>query len=449
MKISRLILASGMLAGWLGFVAPVHAQGTVYVVHGIPGEDIGAPTDLPVDITVNGACAIEGFVFGDIVGPLPFDAGVYDVEIALANADTPCANDPVISAPGIEVEDGQNYSIVAHLNEAGGPTASVLVNNLDSSRISSRVNVAHLAAAPRVDIKLKRKYAWWSRGKVIRDVGNGEQADVGVVSGTYDVTIAPAGSRHPVFGPIPVSLERDTSYGVYAVGSLATGSFTLLVTTLEDATPPPASAFIVHGIPGVDLGLDPALPVDVSVNGECVLPDFTFGDIVGPLDLPEGTYDLAIGLANASAPCSEDPVIAADGVALEGGISYSIVAHLTETGMPTASVFENDLHAGRFIAGLNVFHTAAAPRVDVNLQRTNKKRWKRSIRNIGNGEAKDTLLWRGSWDASISPAGSRSPVFGPVTLDLQDRTVYLVYAVGSLANDTFTVLLTATDAKEY
>ena len=449
MKISNSLVTLGLLAGWLGFATPVQAQGTVYVVHGIPGEDIGAPTDLPVDVTVNGACAIEGFVFGDIIGPLPFDAGLYDIEVALANAETPCANDPVISASGIEVEDGQNYSIVAHLDEAGGPTASVFVNNLDASRYSSRVNVAHVAAAPRVDIKLKRSYAWWSRGNKIRDVGNGEQADVRVRRGQYDVTIAPAGSRHPVFGPIPVLLERNTAYGVYAVGSLATGSFTLLVTTLEDATPPPASAFVVHGIPGVDLGLDPALPVDVSVNGECALPGFTFGEIVGPLELPEGTYDLAIGLANAETPCSEDPVIAADGVALAGGESYSIVAHLTEGGMPTASVFENDLYAGRYIAGLNVFHTAAAPRVDVKLQRTNKKHWKRSIRDIGNGEAADTLLWRGSWDASISPAGTKTPVLGPVTLDLQDRTVYLVYAVGSLTNSSFTLLVAATDAKEY
>lgn len=449
MNFLRSIAAIGLIAGLLGLAAPVHAQGTVYVVHGIPGQDLGAPAELPVDVSVNGACAIEGFEFGDIIGPLPFDAGIYDIEVALANADDPCGNDAVINAPGIEIEDGQNYSIVAHLDEHGGPTASVIVNNLKASRFSSRVNVAHLAAAPRVDVKLKRSSAWWSRGKKIRGVSNGDFTDVGVTRGNYDVTIAPAGSRHPVFGPVSVPLEGDTAYGVYAVGTLASGSFTLLLTTLEDATPPPASAYVVHGIPGVDLGLDPALPVDVSVNGECALPGFTFGEIVGPIELPEGTYDLAISLADETAPCSADPVISAEGVALESGVSYSIVAHLSEALTPTASVFENDLHAGRFIAGLNVFHTAAAPRVDVNLQRTNNKRWKRSIRDIGNGEAQDTLLFRGSWDASISPAGIKNPVFGPVTLDLQDRTAYLVYAVGSLANDSFTVLLLATDAKEY
>jgi hypothetical protein len=229
------------------------------------------------------------------------------------------------------------------------------------------------------------------------------------------------------------------------VGSLASGSFTLLVTTLEDATPPPASAYIVHGIPGKDLGLHPELPVDVSVNGECALPGFQFGEIVGPLELPAGSYDLAISLANVQSPCSEEPVISAKGVSLASGSSYSIVAHLNEQFKPTASVFENDLWASRYVAGLNVFHAAAAPRVDVNLQRSNNKRWKRSIRNIGNGESKDTLLWRGGWDVSINPAGSHVTVFGPARLDLQERTVYLVYAVGSLENDTFQLLIETTD----
>ena len=194
------------------YTAPAFAQGTVYVVHGIPGEDLGAPTDLPVDVSVNGACALEGFVVGDIVGPLAFEAGSYDIEISLANADTPCGNEAVISAGGIPVEDGGNYSIVAHLDEGGAPTASVIVNNLDTSAYSSRLNVAHLAAAPRVDIKLadRKSWLWWLRPQVIRDVGNGEFTDISVRPRNYNVSTAPAGPRPPVFGPIPVSPERDT-----------------------------------------------------------------------------------------------------------------------------------------------------------------------------------------------------------------------------------------------
>ncbi len=446
MSIGRTLAALAVMTFGAAYAAPASAQGTVYVVHGIPGDDLGLETNLPVDVSVNGACALEGLVFGEIIGPLAFDAGSYDIAIALADADSPCSNDPVLSAPGVQVEDGENYSIVAHLDEGGGITASVLVNNVSTAKYGARLNVAHVAAAPRVDVRLQRSGYRWFRSKTIRDLGNGEIADALVGAGSYKVSLAPAGSRHPVFGPVPVSLDRNVAYGVYAVGSLASGSLTLLVTTLEDAAPATASAFVVHGIPGSDLGLDPALPVDVSVNGACALPGFTFGQIVGPLELPAGSYDIAIGLANDAAPCSEDAVITADGLELEAGESYSIVAHLTENGAPTASAFLNDLWGNRYFAGINAFHTAAAPSVDVKLQRSDRRFWKRFLRNVSNGEAASTVLFRGSWDASILPAGSRHPVFGPATLDLEGNTVYLVYAVGSLSSGSFTLLVQPTEA---
>ena len=452
MKFLRMMAAASLAVLGLAHASSAMAQGTVYVVHGIPGDDLGLPTDLPVDVSVNGACALEGFVFGDIVGPLPFEAGSYDIDIALADEANPCGNDPVISAPGVQIEDGKNYSIVAHFDEFGGLTASAFVNNLSKGKYGARVNVAHTAAAPAVDVRLRRDgkgWYWWRRGATIRDVSNGQIADRYVRPGNYNVTLSAAGSRDTAFGPVPASFDRGTAYGVYAVGSLSTGSLTLLATTLENAPSATADVFVVHGIPGADLGLDPALPVDVSVNGACALPGFTFGEIVGPLDLPEGSYDIAIGLANDASPCSEAPVIEANGLELVADESYSIVAHLTEDGAPTATAFANDTFANRYYANVNVFHTAAAPRVDVKFQRSNWRYWNRFLRDVGNGEAGSTLLFRGGWDTSIRAAGTSTTVFGPAELDLERRTAYLVYAVGSLTNNTFTVLIATTEGEEH
>ena len=108
MKIFKSLAALGVFAMGAAFAAPAAAQGTVYVVHGIPAADLGLDGDLPVDVSLNGACTLEGFTFGEIIGPVPLDAGSYDIAISLANADAPCGNAPVIEAPGVAVEDGEN-----------------------------------------------------------------------------------------------------------------------------------------------------------------------------------------------------------------------------------------------------------------------------------------------------------------------------------------------------
>ena len=134
---TALVAVAGLSYGSQSFAQ----QGSVYVVHGIPGGDLGLAADLPVDVSVNGACALTGFTFGEIVGPLGFDAGSYDIDIALANTDTPCANDPVLSAPGIQIEAGENYSIVAHLDEAVSRPVS-------SSTTSHRRSSARVSTSP-------------------------------------------------------------------------------------------------------------------------------------------------------------------------------------------------------------------------------------------------------------------------------------------------------------
>lgn len=438
-------LAIGAWA-WLGMigVGAAHADAILYVVHGIPGVDVGLDPELPVDVSLNGACALPDFRFGEVVGPVAVAADTYDIEIAPADADAPCSADALISAPGIVLEDGVSYSIVAHLTEDGMPTASVFVNDTTQRKRVAIVNVFHTAAAPAVDIKLKRSFPRWLRAAWIRDLANGEQAAAPVWQGDYSVKIFPAGARDPVFGPVDLSLEGETAYLVYAVGSLANETFTLLVAAVEDM--PMTKAFVVHGIPGEDLGLDPDLPVDVSLNGECTLTEFTFGEIVGPVELPAGSYDIAIGLADPENPCGNDPVIEAEDVELMADENYSIVAHLTEDGAPTASVFENAIYTRPPWARVNVFHTAAAPAVDVSFQRQHPFWWwPRALADLANGESDNTWLFQGEFDVRISPAGSHDAVFGPAPVSLNGGMTYLVYAVGSLANDTFTLLTAVTE----
>jgi hypothetical protein len=195
-------------------------------------------------------------------------------------------------------------------------------------------------------------------------------------------------------------------------------------------------ATVVHGVPG--------LTVDVYVNGTLTLEDFEPGTVTDPLELPEGNYDIIIVAANAP---TNPPAIAGSAF-LPAGANVSIVAHLTEAGTPTLSVFVNDVSAIRRLKSrLVVRHVAAAPAVDVALYRKFKF-WKWSwyklittIENLVNPNEAQAEVFRGNYAAEIFPAGSGDAVAGPADVKLKKRTLTIVYAVGSLSDGSFTLLV--------
>lgn len=200
-----------------------------------------------------------------------------------------------------------------------------------------------------------------------------------------------------------------------------------------------AMVYVIHGIPGADLGLDPALPVDVAIDGQCAIAGLVFGDIVGPVALPAGDYLVEISLAS-DPPCDNPAVISAV-VPIIAGENATIIAHLTEGGVPTASKFVNDVSkTGPGLARVAVRHTAAAPAVDVYVARPGPMSPGIVIENLMNPEEATAEFRPGNWWVSIAPAGEMDLVFGPVQVRLSPFTGYAVYAVGSLTNETFTLI---------
>ena len=200
-----------------------------------------------------------------------------------------------------------------------------------------------------------------------------------------------------------------------------------------------AKLIVVHGINGADLGLPSDLPVDVSVNGQCALPMFKFGDIAGPLTLPEGTYTVAISLADAASPCGGTVVIGPADLMLMGGKAYSVVANLGNMAplTPQVSVFEEDFSKSAAGKGrVSVHHTANAPAVDIALDRNKKSAM---ISDFAYGEQVAAEFRAGRYLVSIAPAGTQTIVFGPAPLRLKPFTSTLVYAVGT-PGSTFTLL---------
>jgi hypothetical protein len=177
---------------------------------------------------------------------------------------------------------------------------------------------------------------------------------------------------------------------------------------------------VLHGIPDT--------PVDVYVNDELTLDDFAPGDLAGPLELPAGTYSVAITAADAAD--ASDPAIGPVDLPLEAGGNYTAVAHLDAEGNPTANLFTNDV--SDIAAGegrLTVRHVAAAPAVDVLAGGS------AVISGLENPNEETLNLPAGTVEASVAAAGTTDPVIGPAPVDVTEGTLTIVYAWGSLEDE--------------
>lgn len=191
--------------------------------------------------------------------------------------------------------------------------------------------------------------------------------------------------------------------------------------------PTKAIVTIVHGIPNT--------PVDVYVNRQKTLTDFTFGKVAGPLSLTPGTYYVAIrphGAAQATAP------ILSGTEHLVAGENATIVANLTAAGAPTLSVFANpttELAAGK--TRIIVRHLAEAPAVDVYAGST------KIISSLVNGSGTSLTIGAAKVAVAVTVAGQplASAVIGPVSINFPAKTTTIVYAIGSATGSTLKPVL--------
>ena len=218
---------------------------------------------------------------------------------------------------------------------------------------------------------------------------------------------------------------RRAGVGAAALAMLA------LAAPATAATDDTAALSVLHGVPG--------LTVDVWVDGELTLDDFEPADLAGPLELPAGTYAVAITAADAAD--ASEPVLGPIDLALEAGGNYTAVAHLDEAGEPTASFFTNDISAVAAGEGrLTVRHTAAAPAVDVLAGDD------AVITDLANGQEQSLDLPAGTVPATVAAAGTTDPVIGPADIPVEEGVSTIVYAWGSLEDDTLAVATQTIDA---
>ena len=124
--------------------------------------------------------------------------------------------------------------------------------------------------------------------------------------------------------------------------------------------------------------------------------------MAGPLDLPAGTYTVAITAADAADALG--PGHRPGRPPARGRQNYTAVAHLDAAGAPTATLFTNDISTTAAGQGrLTVRHVAAAPAVDVVAGGT------AVISNLTNPNEKVLDLPAGTVSASVTATGTTSP----------------------------------------
>jgi len=209
-KLWAVLVAVGVVAAVsVASVLPAAAaDGTVYVVHGIPG--------VSVDVYVNGTKTLPNFAPGTVAGPLTLPAGNYEVKIYAAGADPNSAT--AVITQSVDLPSGANASLVAGLDASKAPKLFTFVNDVSSAPAGQgRLAVAHTAAAPAVDVLANGKVAF-------SNLANGSEAKADLPAGTVSASVVAAGTTTPVLiGPADVPVMANMLTVVYAIGAPASG----------------------------------------------------------------------------------------------------------------------------------------------------------------------------------------------------------------------------------
>jgi len=206
------------------------------LVHGIPGDSVGATRDLPVQVRVyrlfDGTKVFDGVTFPTVAGPLSVKPGIYRIQVRVTGT-------PLVLTRWTYISRGENVSAVAYLTDSGrlgnpsgkpAPQLGIFTNDVSSPGPGkARVIVRHLADAPAVDVLA-------GGGTLINALANPGSATAVVPAGTYPIqVVADADNTISAFGPADLTFAAGTTTVVYAVGSFFDGSFAPQVQTFPSS----------------------------------------------------------------------------------------------------------------------------------------------------------------------------------------------------------------------
>jgi hypothetical protein len=198
--------------------------------------------------------------------------------------------------------------------------------------------------------------------------------------------------------------------------------------------------YVVQGIPGRDISdtLNPGLPVDILVNGECPIHGLTFDNTSGPLSLAAGTYNVQISEANSLAPCTNAALVDAS-VTLNAGENISVVAAIS-SGQPALEQFTDNLSAvapgnARFVFA----NSADAPALQATLTQLFVKTPKTFTLTAKPNAQSAITVPAGTYELQVVASGSTTALASE-QITLADQSATFTYAAGQAANNSVALI---------
>lgn len=234
MKKAAVIIGS-LVFVWIVLAAPgaqAATKCTFYIVHGIPGQDIGKAADLPVDVSFNGAYLVKALKFGKVSAALKLDAGSYGVKVYESGMGPAAAPTPLIQAT-VVLADNEQASIVLHLTKAAKATLAKFTNDLSKiANANGRIVVHALIAGVDMGYMFtNNKYEHGHPMNTIDLLQNGNKCamEVGTADGSaYTLEVIESKENAPTLTRKAVSILPNKVQLIYVVGTANTTSIAVI-----------------------------------------------------------------------------------------------------------------------------------------------------------------------------------------------------------------------------
>lgn len=199
-----------------------------------------------------------------------------------------------------------------------------------------------------------------------------------------------------------------------------------------------AYLYLVHAAPGrnVSATTNPALPVDVQIDNNCVLKGVAFGDVAGPFTLPAGSHSLTVGIADTTTPCSRAVFVTM--ATLQAGVTSFGVMSVTAGHQITGQFFQPALDS--IPVGQSRVVIANLSDAALTASLTPASNDPSNSVNIAPLTDQTVLGPSGAYTGAVFLAGTQTQVFGPIPANLQSRNLYFYVLAGLTVNNSIQVI---------